>query len=173
MRQLIIVLFITVALPVSAEVQLANDTGFIIENSIDVSADAQTVWRALVNDVDQWWPKDHSWWGTNGRFNIDAAAGGCFCEVAGERSVEHMHIVFVDPGQLLRMTGGLGPLQSMGISGVLDWRLESADQGTRITLTYRVSGINPGGFAELAPVVDSVQALQLGGLGNYLQKPVD
>jgi len=41
-------------------------------------------------------------------------------------------------------------------------------KGARITLTYKVGGINPEGFAELAPIVDRVQAQQLGGLAEFL-----
>ena len=80
-----------------------------------------------------------------------------------------MRISFVDPPSLMRMTGGLGPLQGMGMYGALEWVFESTDQGTNVTMTYRVNGINPDGFAELAPIVDAVQAIQLGGLGSLVQ----
>ena len=66
------------------------------------------------------------------------------------------------------MTGGLGPLQGMGMYGALDWVFESNDLGTQVTMTYRVNGISEGGFAELAPIVDQVQGLQLGGLKTLL-----
>lgn len=157
------------AMPLRAEVQFVSDTGFIIENRIDVPVDASNAWQALVNKVDDWWPKDHSWWQEAGTFSIEPVAGGCFCERNGTSSAEHMRIVFVEPGNLLRMSGGLGPLQGLGISGALDWVLTPGESGTTITLTYRVSGFNPDGFTQLAPVVDRVQALQLGGLGDYLR----
>ena len=79
-----------------------------------------------------------------------------------------MQVVFVDPQKVLRMTGGLGPLQGMGVFGSLDWVFESEPGGTRITLTYRVQGFTPDGFGKLAPVVAQVQGLQLQGLANYL-----
>ncbi|RPH23705.1 MAG: hypothetical protein CBB67_000215 [Alteromonadaceae bacterium TMED7] len=79
-----------------------------------------------------------------------------------------MQVVFVDPLKLLRMTGGLGPLQGMGVFGSLDWVFESVSNGTQITLTYRVQGFTPDGFSKLAPVVAEVQGLQLQGLANYL-----
>ena len=80
-----------------------------------------------------------------------------------------MRIAFVDPNKIMRMTGGLGPLQGMGMYGALEWTFTAMDQGTEITMSYRVNGINPDGFAELAPIVDRVQAIQLGGLENLLQ----
>lgn len=144
-------------------------TGFIVENSIESKQPVDKVWTALVTNVDSWWPKDHSWWGLEGKLTIDAKAGGCFCEIAGEKSAEHMHISFVDPGKLLRMTGGLGPLQGMGMYGALDWVINRKDGITIVTLTYRVNGIHPDGFEKLAPIVAKVQGIQLNGLKTYLE----
>jgi hypothetical protein len=157
------------ALPVRAEVKDATASGFTVENSSVVAVDAATAWQALVGSVDSWWPKDHTWWGRSGKLTIDAHAGGCFCEVAGERQAQHMQVVFADPPRLLRMIGGLGPLQGMGLSGVLEWRMTAVDGGTRITVWYRAGGYSPDDLGKLAAVVDSVQALQLGGLANYLR----
>lgn len=149
----------------------ATPAGFTVENSRDVPVDAATAWNALVADVDRWWPKDHSWWGRESTLSIEPVAGGCFCERAsdGRRSALHMTVSFVDPGKLLRMTGGLGPLQGMGLHGALEWRFVPIEGGTRITLFYRAGGYTPEDLRKFAPVVDRVQALQLGGLVDYLQ----
>lgn len=156
--------------PLSAEVQHVADTGFIVENGIQVSDDVATTWRTFVEEVDNWWPKDHSWWLDQGTFSIDPRAGGCFCELASDgRSAEHMRISFVDPQKMMIMTGGLGPLQGMGMFGALTFVFTGNDSGTEVVMTYRVNGINPDGFAELAPIVDMVQGLQIGGLKNFLE----
>jgi hypothetical protein len=160
------------ALPVQAEVKDASPTGFTIENSTVVPVDASTAWQALVGSVDSWWPKEHTWWGRASRLEIDARAGGCFCEVMGDRQAQHMQVVFADPPRLLRMIGGLGPLQGMGLSGALEWRMTAVDGGTRITLWYRAGGYAPDDLGKLAPAVDGVQALQLGGLANYLRNRI-
>jgi uncharacterized protein YndB with AHSA1/START domain len=157
------------SLPAQAEVKDAASSGFTVENSAVVPVDAATAWQALVGSIDLWWPKEHTWWGRASRLSIDARAGGCFCERAGERQVQHMQVVFVDPQKLLRMIGGLGPFQGMGLSGVLEWRMTAVDGGTEITLWYRAGGYTPDDLSKLAPVVDSVQAQQLGGLANYLR----
>lgn len=151
----------------TAELKHVSEHGFIIENQIETNASVDNAWQALTNNIDQWWPKDHSWWG--GTFSVQAKAGGCFCETSGERSAEHMRIVFVDPGKTLRMTGGLGPLQGMGLNGALDWRFTRTETGkTQITLHYAVHGINADGFEQLAPIVDQVQGIQLEGLKTFL-----
>jgi len=155
--------------PSRAEVKDAAPNGFTIENSRVVPVDAKTAWNALVNDVGQWWPKDHTWWGDTTRLSIQPRAGGCFCEIDGDRQAWHMTVTFVDPGTLLRMTGGLGPLQGMGLSGALEWRFEKVGEGTKITLWYRAGGYTPDDLRKFVPVVDQVQAQQLGGLADYLE----
>jgi hypothetical protein len=157
------------SLPVQAEVKDASPSGFTIENSAVVPVDASTAWQALVGSVDLWWPKDHTWWGRDSRLSIEARAGGCFCEIDGDRQVQHLQVVLADPRKVLRMIGGLGPFQGMGLSGVLEWRMAAVDGGTRITLWYRAGGYTPDDLSKLAPVADHVMALQLGGLANYLR----
>jgi len=157
------------ALPARGEVKDVSASGFTLENSVVVPLDAAIAWQALVGSVDSWWPKDHTWWGRDSRLTIDARAGGCFCEMAGERQAQHLQVVFVDPPRLLRMIGGLGPLQGMGLSGVLECRVAAVDGGTRITFWYRAGGYTPNDLSKLATVVDGVQALQLGGLADYLR----
>jgi len=154
--------------PALAEVKDASASGFTTENSVEVMADPPSAWRALVEGIDAWWPKDHTWWGAAGRLTIDARAGGCFCEKSGQEQAQHLQVVFVEPGKLLRLSGGLGPLQGMGLFGILEWRLVPIDGGTRITYWYRAGGYTPDDLRSLAVVVDQVQAQQLGDLARYL-----
>ena len=156
---------------VSAAVKDAAANGFTVENTQVVPVDAEAAWKALTQDVDRWWPKDHTWWGAASKLSIDARAGGCFCEIAGAQQAQHLTVTFVDPGKTLRMVGGLGPLQGMGLGGVVEFRLAPAEGGgTRITLYCRSGGYSPDDLGKFAPVVDKVQGLQLGGLTDYLRK---
>jgi uncharacterized protein YndB with AHSA1/START domain len=152
-----------------AEIKDASVAGFTLENTVQVPADAATAWKALVGDVDRWWPKDHTWWGGESQLSIEPRAGGCFCERRGPQQALHMLVTFADPGKLLRLTGGLGPLQGMGLTGALEFRFApAAGGGTTITMFYRAGGYTPDDLSKFAPVVDKVQALQLGGLADYL-----
>jgi hypothetical protein len=76
--------------PASAEVKDATHSGFTLENVVEVQADATTAWKALVEDVDRWWPADHTWWGEEGVLLIEPTAGGCFCERHGDQQALHM-----------------------------------------------------------------------------------
>lgn len=163
-----VVLVLATAGPARAEIKDATASGFTLENAIQVPVEPMRAWKVLVGEVDRWWPKDHTWWGTEGALSIEPRAGGCFCERHGEQQALHMLVTFVDPGKLLRLTGGLGPLQGMGLSGALEFRLAPAASGTTITMYYRAGGYTPDDLSELAPVVDRVQALQLGGLAALL-----
>jgi hypothetical protein len=153
----------------NAEVKDVGPSGFTVENSAVVPVDAATAWRVLTREVDTWWPKGHTWWGKASTLSIDPRAGGCFCEIAGKQQAQHLQVVFVDPDKLLRMSGGLGPLQGMGLSGTMEFRLTAATGGTRIVLWYRAGGYTTDDLGKFAPVVDSVQAQQLGGLVNRLR----
>ncbi len=153
-----------------AEVLDVSPSGFTVSSTQEVPVDAQAAWSGLVHDVHRWWLPDHTWWGDASRLSIQARPGGCFCEKNGPQQAQHMSVRFVDPGVLLRMGGGLGPLQGMGLDGILEFRLAPIeDGGTRITLWYRVGGYAPDDLTGLAPAVDAVLAQQLGSLADYLR----
>jgi len=80
-----------------------------------------------------------------------------------------MDVVYAAPGKALRLVGGLGPLQEMGVSGALTFTLKAESAGvTRVTVSYAVSGFAPQGFADLAPAVDAVLGEQL---ARYVAAP--
>lgn len=153
-----------------ASVSSSAPSGFTVENTIEVGKPPTAVWNALVQSVGAWWHPDHTWSGDSDNLRIEPRAGGCFCEgLDGGGGVRHLAVEFVKPPTLLRMRGGLGPLQELAVAGSLTFALEALDQQrTRIRLTYTVGGYRGGGLDPLAPVVDSVLAMQLGRLGRYV-----
>ncbi|MCW8092106.1 SRPBCC domain-containing protein [Alteromonas sp. ASW11-130] len=168
MIKIIILALSLFAAYVNAKVLHVDNTGFIIQNEIETPHSSKKVWYALINDVDEWWPKDHSWW--KGTFTISSSAGGCFCEKKGKQQAQHMQITFVDPMKMLRMAGGLGPLQGMGVYGALNWKFEKTESGTKVTLSYYAQGYRPDGFEDLAPIVAKVQNQQLNALKAFVEK---
>ena len=155
--------------PAPAAVVDAAANGFTVEMSIRTRADPERSWRALTREVGHWWLSEHTWWGRADRLRIEARAGGCFCERSGARQAEHLRVTLVEPPKLLRMQGGLGPLQGLGFSGVLEFRLHAlAGGGTEISLRYRVGGYSDQDPQRLAPAVDGVLSSQLQALAEYL-----
>lgn len=158
---------LVVASPASAEVIESAHGGFASTHSVIVSADRAEVWRELVHP-ENWW--SHTWSDDSANLRLDAHAGGCFCETipaadgwpAG--SVEHMRILSVMPGTMLRMSGSLGPLQAEGLVGTLTVTLAEEGNNTRITWDYITGGEARFPVAQFGPMVDGVQAEFLGGL---------
>jgi uncharacterized protein YndB with AHSA1/START domain len=164
--------------PAAAEIATKSETGFVSSNAVEVRASPQEVWRALIAPAG-WWNSEHTYSGDAANMWIDAQATGCFCEKlplpndapAGQRpgSVEHMHVIYADPGKLLRLSGGLGPLQSEAVKGTLTITLTPGEGGTtRILWEYVVGGYMRYKTDEIAPAVDTVVAEQLNRLAAKL-----
>lgn len=151
-----------------AEVTAAAANGFTIRHEVTVSASRADAWRFAVGDVGQWWSGDHTITGDARNMSIDARPLGCFCETVGDYGgVVHLTVTFVNPGVLLRMTGGLGPLGLMGATGNMLWEFSDTTEGTGIRFTYAVGGFHPDGFEELADGVDYVIGEALQRLAAY------
>lgn len=157
------------AVPAAADVTVA-ESGFATANSVTVAATPQEVWAALI-EPSRYWNPEHSWFGDAANFSLDPVAGGCFCEIDGEQSVQHMRVVLAQPGAVLRLTGALGPLQAEAIVATMTWQLEPIDGGTRITQSYVASGHMTGSdFETIAPLVDSVLREQLDRLAGLFNE---
>ena len=175
MRRFVLAALLTLwAAPASAEVVAASDSGFVIKLSAEAPADRSETWKVLTAPA-RWWSASHTYSGDASNLWIDAQATGCFCEKlprpkdAPETqrmgSIEHMHVVYADPQSgVLRMTGGLGPLQQDAGSGALTIALKRSGEGTRIDWVYAVSGLVVLKAEEIAPLVDKVLAEQVGRL---------
>ncbi|MEQ8487007.1 MAG: hypothetical protein RIB46_21800 [Pseudomonadales bacterium] len=157
----------------SAEVTSSGPGGFVSEHELIVDGTPERVFTALTVEVASWWDATHSYSGDAANFSLTPEPGGCFCErLPGGGGVEHMRVVFAQPGRLLRLEGGLGPLQGMGVSGAMDFALEPAGEDrTRLRYRYAVSGFAPGGLEALAMPVDQVQLGQLQRLAAHLSNP--
>ena len=146
-----------------AEVTDSADNGFTTVHDAVIGAPRDQVWRAAVDSIGQWWSDDHTVDGSASRMKIDAKPQGCFCEIfENGGGVVHMTVTFVNPGIILRLTGGLGPLGLMGVDGNMTWEFFDTDDGTRVKFTYAVGGYRPGGLGAIALPVDYVigEALQ-------------
>lgn len=153
-----------------AEVATAEQALFILRGEADVVAPPAQAWRALTR-IQNWWNPEHTYSGDARRLSLDARAGGCWCERWGRgQSVEHMRVVLAmenDGVRTLRLVGGLGPLQEMGVSGVMTFTVAPNPQGAKISWTYRVSG-EPGlNLDRIAPIVDGVLTEQVERLRRY------
>jgi uncharacterized protein YndB with AHSA1/START domain len=145
-------------------------SGFLVKLAADIKAPPDKVYTTLVRDIGRWWNPEHTYSGDARNLSIEAKAGGCFCErLASSGGVEHLRVVFVQPGQTLRMVGALGPLQSSGLSGSLTWKLTPSGSNTKLELVYSVGGYMQGGFEKMAPAVDAMLGEQLQRLQSLIE----
>lgn len=152
-----------------ADVLEVTASGFLIRHDVTVSGTPEVSWKALL-DIGSWWNSDHTYSGNSTNLSIDARPGGCFCEkLTNGGGVSHMMVVFVSPNTVLRMSGGLGPLQSSGLAGSLTWRIVPAPPGSKLEVSYSVGGYMQGGFDKIAPAVNGV----LGEALNRLKLLID
>jgi len=142
---------------VFAEVKDAGTGGFTVVSKVTIDASGEAVWRAAIDDIGLWWSSHHTVSGESSRLSITAVPQGCFCESFGPGAgVVHLVVTMVNPGVVIRLTGGLGPLGLMGVNGNMTWEFEAVEGGTQVTFTYAVGGYRAEGLDTVAAPVDSV-----------------
>jgi len=172
MRNAIFAALVLCASPaLRAELVHSGENGFTVRHSLITAAEPFVTYRTMTAHIDQWWNPDHSWSGKAANLYLDAEPGGCFCERLPDGGfAEHLRIIYLAPGSEIRFSGALGPLQSMAVDGRMIWKIEAAEDGTRVTFTYHVIGHPEGGLAGIAPAVDGVIGEQLQRLGERLAR---
>ena len=77
----------------------------------------------------------------------------------------HMRVLYAEPHRAMRLTGGLGPLQSEAVTGTMTITFKPVDEtsgkGTRILWEYVVGGYMRYKADTIAGAVDKVLAEQL------------
>lgn len=143
--------------PAQADVKAAAPDGLIIQIKTEIALDRDDAWARLL-DIGSWWNGSHTYSGNAESMNVDAVAGGCWCELWSGGEVEHGRVVLVMPRETLRFSAALGPLQEMGVSGALTFTLSDGPSPSRtsVTVDFKVSGSSLSGLDKLATVIDGV-----------------
>jgi uncharacterized protein YndB with AHSA1/START domain len=164
-----LVLVMLSGMPAQAAPQVAPN-GFLVKLEANVNAPKAKVYNALVGQVGSWWNPEHTYSHDAKNLSIDPRPGGCFCEkLPNGGGIEHLRVVYVAPREVLRLSGGLGPLQTSGVAGSMTWKLTGETENTRVELSYSVGGFIPGGFEKIAPAVESMLSEQLDRLKLFVE----
>lgn len=148
--------------------------GFTLDQSMIIAAPPDRVYAALI-DPTRWWSSAHTFSGSAANLNLDARAGGCFCEkLAAGGSVQHLVVLKAEPGRSLRLTGMLGPFQAVAGNGVLTFSLTSQASGTKLDMTYQVAGyanmaVGGKGYEYWSKAADDMLAGQLARLKRAVE----
>jgi hypothetical protein len=155
-----------------ADVQSSSPAGFVVRIELPVAAAPADLYTKLF-EIGRWWSDSHTYTGKASNLTLKNEPGGCFCEaLPGGGFVRHATAEYSDKDKLLRLSGGLGPLQEMGAQGTLSFNLLPVDKaGTRLVVSYVVGGYPVGekGFAALAEPVNGVLKEQLERFKRYVE----
>lgn len=161
MKAVIALALVGASAPAAADVVGSSPNGFEVRQTIPLVVKPEAAFQAFTS-VPAWWDPQHTYSGKSENLSFSATPGGCFCENFPDGGgVEHMRVIFLDPGKRMILTGSLGPLLFEATTGVMDVQVKSTAGGSQLTLDYRVSGFAKGGADKLAPIVDGVLASQL------------
>lgn len=161
MKRSFAALFLFCAISAQAKVVDSSASSLAIKHTFTVSATPAKAWASLV-DVGKWWGSDHTYSGNAANMHLDARPGGCWCEtLPNGGGVQHMSVVFAGPNERLTLTGALGPMQTTGATGAMNFALAKKGDGTEVAFTYNVGGYFPGGFTAAAEIIDHVIVEQL------------
>lgn len=151
----------------------SSNTGFSLSLDVPVGTAPSTTYECFVKNVGQWWDPDHTYSSDAANLSFDTTVDGGLTEVLpGGGFVRHLQLVNLMPGELIRLEGGLGPLQEHGVHGSMTIQFESVEEGTIIQLSYNVGGHMPNGkvtFQQWAPIVAQVIRQQLERLKIYCE----
>lgn len=154
--------------PAAAGVVNVSSNAFEVRETANLVVKPETAFTGFGN-IAAWWDPEHSYSGKSENLSLDLRPGGCFCErLPGGGGIEHMRVVYVDPGKRVVLTGALGPLLYEAVTGVMDVQVKRVAGGSQITVDYKAAGFANGGADKLAPAVDSVLAAQLQRMRKYV-----
>lgn len=153
------------ALPAWPAVLESDAGGFVSAHEVEIAAPRARVFEALVAEVGAWWDPAHTYTGdaSNMTFSEFPALWERFSD---EGFVRHLAIDMVRPPATLRLSGGLGPLQPLAVTGSMTFELEDAAKGTKLAYRYMVNG---RGLQDWAGPVDRVMVGQLERLRRYVE----
>ncbi len=149
----------------------STSSGFTVKFEKLVKVTPDSLYTFLVRDIGKWWSPEHTWSGSAANLSIEPAANGCFCEkLSNGGGVRHMTVIFANPGKMLRMEGGIGPLQGLAVTGIMTFVIKKEGGLSRLTLTYTIGGYIAGGAQKWAAIVDKVVGEQYGRLVGWAER---
>jgi hypothetical protein len=156
--------------PATGEVVGVGANGFEVRETVHVAATSDKAYGALLLPA-RWWSSEHTFSGSAANIQLDAHIGGCWCEkLPGGGAVEHMRVIYLSPGKMVRLRGALGPFQALAVDGVMTLTVKPAADGTDISMTYAVGGYAKDGFEGLSKAADEVLGVQVGRLKSFIER---
>ena len=171
-RKIVLAIMLAALARVTALAEIADSgaNGFTIKVVTTIKATPADVYKKLIHNVGDWWSSTHTFSGDAHNLSIEEKLMGCFCEkLANGGGVRHMEVLFFAPEKILRMSGAMGPLQSMGVAGTMTFTLTPDKDGTKLEVTYALAGYQPQGMNSWAAPYDRMLTEQVTRLKNFVE----
>ena len=111
----------------------------MIRQSVDIAADPDTVFKALTEDIGQWWGAPYLITGDEARdVVLDARPGGLLQELTEDGGHVWCMVEQVRPGRCLVLGGRMGMRDA--VAGNIRFELVATDSGTQVQLEHRAVG---------------------------------
>lgn len=146
----------TSALPAHAKVIKSAPDHFTLKHEAISTLPPKAVWKKLINPA-KWWHPDHSYSGSSKNMSIKAKAGGQWKEVWPGGSVIHGEILYIKPGEQMRLSAPFGPLQEMAVTDIWTITITPHEDGSKIVFDEIANGTSASKLDELAKAVDFVK----------------
>ena len=155
--------------PVFAEATNVTPQSFVITYRAETTASPAAVYAAF-GQVSRWWSSTHTYSGKAENLSLEMRAGGCWCEQWDAGSVQHMRVLFVQRDKVVRLEGGLGPLQDRAVTAVMTLAIAPSEGKTVVTLIYKVRAPDAN-LDKVAAPVDQVLGEAFKNLVELAGKP--
>ena len=136
-----------------------------IELALDINADRTTVWRALIDDIGQWWPAAYRGTTPAGTFHFEAHPGGRVWEETPGGGLQWYQVQALEAEQWVSLVGFIAP--PWGGPSVSLLRIELAD-GDDSTIRLRVTDAGVGRLPDHETVATGWETI-FGGLKAHLE----
>jgi uncharacterized protein YndB with AHSA1/START domain len=152
-----------------AAIVAAEPYGFQVSHQVTIAAAPDRVWAAI-GRIGGWWASMHTFSSDARNLHLSMTPGGCWCEQLPGGGAQHMTVVVAEPGKILQLEGGLGPLGAPGApSGRLTFSLTPTANGTALSVTFEGGGWAKDGASQWAPPIDHVLGEQVERLKRYAE----
>ncbi len=150
-----------------AEVVQQEEDSFQVSHTVTIAQDLQIVFSKF-ESIQSWWNPSHSFGGDVSKYRFDLEKQALVETLEGG-FVRHMDIVYWNPQSRVVLRGGLGPLLTEVVTGILIFDFTETEGVTSVSMKYTVSGkVEQQTLGEWAPAVDFVLTEQLQRLANEL-----
>ncbi|MEL6340008.1 MAG: SRPBCC domain-containing protein [Myxococcota bacterium] len=111
------------------------------ELSVEIEKPVALVWQALTQETNSWWLPDFHMVAPDSTVTLEARAGGRLIEETEVgASLLWASVAMIVPQERILFVGGHFPAWGGPATSMLEWRLESTDNGSRLLVSDSLIG---------------------------------